>query len=232
MEEILERPTGDLVLLLLDGTGASVGTAVAVAGAIEAGELAALVSGGSVCRRADLSLAATRRLTAALELARRASLAPRPTVLRGPCDVGAIALRELGGLWRERVLVIMCDAGNRLIGMEIVAQGGQGRCLFPVREILAAALRVDSGAFALAHNHPSGDPSPSEADIDATRRVAEAARTVGLRFLGHVVAAGTCYRPVTVSPTTEYPVESGRHERIGGSELAVSERGDRHDSIT
>ena len=196
MEEIVERSTGDLVLELLDGTGASSGSAIAVAGAVEAGELAAFAPGGSLCRRADLPLAATRRLTAALELARRASLAPRPAVLRGPGDVAAIAHRELGGLRRERLLVIVCDPGNRVIGIEVVAAGGTDRCLVPVREVIAAVLRIDGRAFALAHNHTNGTPVPSGADEAATLEIAGAAGVVGLRFLVHVVVGLDAWAPV------------------------------------
>ncbi len=197
MDHIVERSTADLVSVLLDGTGASSNGALAVACAVEAGELSVLAPGGSVCRRADLSAAGTSRLTAALELARRASLAPRPPVLRSHGDVAAIALRELGGLRRERLLVIACDARNRVTGTEVVAAGGTDRCPFPVREVMTSVLRFDGRAFALARNHPGGDPSPSNADIDAMHRVAEAARAVGLRFLGQVVVAETCYRAVT-----------------------------------
>ena len=63
------------------------------------------------------------------------------------------------------------------------------RALVPVREILNAVLRHDGRAFAVAHNHPSGDPSPTEADMTATALVLAGARAVGLRFLGHVVVA-------------------------------------------
>jgi hypothetical protein len=52
--------------------------------------------------------------------------------------------------------------------------------------------------FAVAHNHPSGDPTPSERDIDATRRIAEAARAADLRFLDHVIIAGTRWNRVHI----------------------------------
>jgi DNA repair protein RadC len=63
--------------------------------------------------------------------------------------------------------------------------------MMPMREILNAVLRHDGRAFAIEHNYPSGDATPSDADRGATAEVAAAARTAGLRFLGHIVIAGT-----------------------------------------
>ena len=112
-------------------------------------------------------------------------------MLQRPEDIGAIAVRELGAARRERVLVITCDAGNRLRQSTIVSEGSVDRSLMPVREILNAVLRHDGRAFALAHNHPGGTTEASNADRRATDDVKAAARVVGLRFLGHLVVAGS-----------------------------------------
>lgn len=137
--------------------------------------------------RAELPVDVSTMLSAVLELARRVAAPRRPEVIRGPADVAAIACRELGGLRRERVLVVVCDPANRPVQTVVVCHGAIDRSLIPVREILNAVLRRDGRAFAVAHNHPCGDPEPSDADVAATRRVAQAAGVVGLRFLGHVV---------------------------------------------
>lgn len=63
-----------------------------------------------------------------------------------------------------------------------MAKGGASGCGLPVREVLSAVLRHDGVAFALAHNHPGGDPTPTDADRAATRRVSDAAASVGLRL--------------------------------------------------
>ncbi len=142
-----------------------------------------------IAEATSLPIAAAAVLAAALEVARRLEEAPLPDVIRGPSDVAAIASRELGGLSRERVLVIICDTANRLLRTITVSDGAVDRSLIPVREILNAVLRCDGRAFALAHNHPRGNPEPSDADVAATQRISDAARIVGLRFLGHVVVA-------------------------------------------
>ena len=137
--------------------------------------------------RNGIGVAKAAALVAAFQLGRRLGLDDTPLVLRSPNDVAEVARRELDGLRRERVLVLICDAANRLRRTVIVSEGSIDRSLVPVREILNAVLRHDGRAFAIAHNHPSGCPEPSEADHLATAEVRDAASVVGLRFLGHVV---------------------------------------------
>ena len=109
------------------------------------------------------------------------------TILARLADIARVASEHLTALRRERLLVLVCDGGNRLTRVAPVADGSMDRCLVPLREILNYVIRNDGRAFALAHNHPSGDPSPSQADRASTVLVSEGARVVGLRFLGHVV---------------------------------------------
>lgn len=137
-------------------------------------------------------------LVAAFHLARRAEAsASAPVTLRTAENVAHAAMRELHGVRRERVIVLVADSANRLQRTVMVSEGAIDRSMVPVREILNAVLRHDGRAFAIAHNHPCGDATPSDADRRATVDVAAAARTAGLRFLGHVVVAGTEWRPVT-----------------------------------
>lgn len=146
-----------------------------------------------VVAASPLPLEASSVLAAALELARRVAAPPPPEAIRGPADVAAIARRELGGLRRERVIVIVCDAVDRPLRSVVVSDGAIDRSLMPVREILNAVLRWDGRAFAVAHNHPCGAADPSDADLASTRCIADAARVVGLRFLGHVVVGDRCW---------------------------------------
>lgn len=140
---------------------------------------------------------ASDRAVAAFGLARRAEPdLVGADVLRTAEDAARAASRELTALRRERVLVLVCDGRNRLRHTAIVSEGSLDRSLVPVREILNAVLRHDGRAFAVAHNHPDGDAEPSDADRRATAEVKAAARAAGLRFLGHVVVAGTDWRAV------------------------------------
>jgi DNA repair protein RadC len=147
--------------------------------------------------RRGIGIAKATALVAAFHLARRAAAgAPAPVTLRTAEDVAHVAVSELQGARRERVIVLVADSANRLQRTVVVSEGAIDRSLVPVREILNAVLRQDGRAFAIAHNHPSGDATPSDADRRATAEVAAAARTSGLRFLGHVAVAGTDWREV------------------------------------
>ena len=151
-------------------------------------------------RRGGIGAARAAALVAAFRLGRLAADAvDEAPVLRGPEDVAAVALRELAGLRRERVIVLVCDGANRLRHVVTVSEGASDRAPFPVREVLQAVLRHDGKAFAVAHNHPSGDPTPSQADVEATRAIEEAARSVRVRFLDHVVVAGGQSKRLTMS---------------------------------
>ena len=182
-----------IALVLRNGTRRE--SALDVAGSLlsEYGSLHALAQARpeELATRNGIGQAKAAALVAAFQLGRRASDVAVLPILRGPADVAAVARRELDGLRRERVLVLVCDAANRLRRTVMISEGSIDRSLLPVREILNAVLRHDGRAFALAHNHPSGDPEPSAADRRVTADVITAARVTGLRFLGHVVIAGT-----------------------------------------
>lgn len=144
-----------------------------------------------LARRRGIGPAKAAAIVAAFCLAHRSG-PPQDTslIIRSADDVASIALSELHGLRRERVVVLVCDGANRFRRSVVVSEGAIDRCMVPVREILNAVLRHDGRAFALAHNHPSGDTHPSDADRRATTDVAAASKVAGLRFLGHIVVGG------------------------------------------
>jgi DNA repair protein RadC len=71
-----------------------------------------------------------------------------------------------------------------------------------VREVLNAVLRHDGRAFAIAHNHPSGDPTPGVEDVRATVQLRAAAAIVGVRFLDHVIVSGGVWESIMLPPET------------------------------
>lgn len=196
-ERLLARGPGALTerellaIILRSGTRGASAIDLATRLLAEYGGLRLLASARpeELAARTGIGSTKAASLVAAFELARRAEVDQERPVLRRADDVAAIAQPELGGLRRERVLVFVCDAANRLRQTVTVSEGSIDKSLVPVREILNAVLRHDGRSFALAHNHPSGVCEPSVADESATREVRDAATMVGLRFLGHVVVA-------------------------------------------
>jgi DNA repair protein RadC len=136
-------------------------------------------------------------LVSCFQLARLAAGDLPPPRLASAADVAAVAMREIGNANRERVVVLVCDAANRLRRVVRVSEGSVDRALLPVREILNAVLRHDGRAFAIAHNHPSGDPSPGSEDVRATGELRTAARLVGVRLLDHIVVSGDQWERVS-----------------------------------
>lgn len=136
------------------------------------------------------------RLLAAFELAARASVVPTNRVLDSGAAIAELVAPLLARERREKVLVAVADAANRVLRVVPVATGGLDSSALPVREVLHTVLRYDGRAFALAHNHPSGNPTPSIQDREATAVLGRAADAVGLRFLDHVVIAGSSWRSV------------------------------------
>jgi DNA repair protein RadC len=87
----------------------------------------------------------------------------------------------------ERIVVIHLDSEQRLLGMTVEAAGGAEDVELPVAAIAASALRLGADGIVVAHNHPSGDPEPSDADREATRRLAEIVRPIGVRLIDHLI---------------------------------------------
>ncbi len=117
-------------------------------------------------------------------LARGAEEQPR---LNSPEAVHELLAPECATLDRERLYVLLVNTRHRLIRMERVSVGSLSESVAHPREILRPALIHSAFGFVLAHNHPSGDPSPSEADRRLTRRIHEAADLLQLRLLDHVI---------------------------------------------
>jgi DNA repair protein RadC len=89
----------------------------------------------------------------------------------------------------EEVRVLYLDTGNRLIRDETVCRGTINEAPIYPREILKIAIEFGATALILAHNHPSGDPSPSAADIDATERLIRAGKELGIVMHDHIIVA-------------------------------------------
>jgi DNA repair protein RadC len=91
---------------------------------------------------------------------------------------------------REVFGLILLDTRHGVLGMEILFQGTiDGASVYP-REVVKAALDANAAAVILAHNHPSGNPEPSQEDRLITRKIVEALRTVDIRVLDHLIVAG------------------------------------------
>ncbi|GGO77137.1 JAB domain-containing protein [Nonomuraea cavernae] len=136
------------------------------------------------------------RVAAAFHLVRRAQAEPERDRVASTSDLATIAAPLLRGHSRERLVVVVCDTRGAVLRRTVLTEGGADHTTVPVREIITAVLTSGGAAFGLAHNHPSGSLDPSDDDLTATMRVAEAADTVGLRFLDHLIVTDMSWRRI------------------------------------
>ena len=113
--------------------------------------------------------------------------------LKSAASVADFYMEDLRHLEYECVFTMLLDARDNLRKSICVARGTmRGACISP-REVFAEALRHQACSFILVHNHPSGDPLPSEEDRLLTRRMLEAGAVLGIPLLDHVIVGDNCY---------------------------------------
>ena len=129
------------------------------------------------------------RLASAVELGRRAARVSLPTgqIVRGLADLEPHLRSLLEGRLKEQFVVVLLDARNRPLRTERVSEGCLTWSVVHPREVFAPAVRESAGAIIVAHNHPSGDPTPSPQDIEVTARLARVGETLGIPLLDHIV---------------------------------------------
>lgn len=135
--------------------------------------------------------------SAALELGRRRQFSDmRGRKLRSSEDCNDFFSSIIGSLAHEEFHVAVVDGQLNVIRTECVSSGGVTGTVVDVRRLMQIIVGTAGAvAFFVAHNHPSGSLKPSRQDIDLTRRIAEAARTLELRFMDHVIVARGAQSP-------------------------------------
>ena len=129
------------------------------------------------------------RIKAALEFARRLNLAvgeDRPLV-RSPSDLATVLLPEMAHLEREHFVVVSLDTRNRVLHQQTLYVGSLNATHIRVAEVFREPIRRNAAAIIVAHNHPSGDPSPSPEDVQVTRQIREAGDLLSIELLDHLV---------------------------------------------
>jgi len=143
-------------------------------------------SGPAAIRRAT-------RIKAAVELGRRAEAVRRerlPIMIICPKDVVALMAPRYAKESREVFYCLSLNTKRRLIRLTRVSIGSLNASIVHPREVFKEALEISAAAVVMVHNHPSGDPTPSGADIQLTRRLAKAGDILGIELFDHVVIGG------------------------------------------
>ena len=117
----------------------------------------------------------------------RRRIAESPAIVRSPRDTLPILRDLIGDRETERLAVLWLDTKNHVIGSEIVYVGNVSAALVRVGELYRGAVRVNATAIIVAHNHPSGDPTPSPDDMHLTAEVLAAGRLLDIALLDHLI---------------------------------------------
>jgi DNA repair protein RadC len=135
------------------------------------------------------------RVKAALALATRLVERPRARVasIRGPADVHSRLAARLVPLEHEVFVALALDVKHRVIAERQLAMGGVCSVEIVPRDVFALLVREAAAAAIVVHNHPSGDPSPSDADRRITDRLHAAGQLVGVPVVDHVIVATGSY---------------------------------------
>lgn len=112
---------------------------------------------------------------------------PKGSAILSSACVKDFVQQKLGGSVVERFIVISLSARMRPIAWSLVGIGTEMSCPVGIPSVLRFALMAGGPSFIVAHNHPSGDPSPSGEDDTLTRALADGARAVGLELIDHVI---------------------------------------------
>jgi len=115
----------------------------------------------------------------------------RSNYLTSPQHVKSYLIATLANEEREVFGLILLDSQHGVLGFERLFYGTIDSAHVYPREIVKTVLNANAAAVILAHNHPSGNPEPSQADIALTKRLHDALRTVDVRLLDHLVIGGT-----------------------------------------
>jgi DNA repair protein RadC len=131
----------------------------------------------------------------ALELGRRmvlASVESRPQV-KTPADAAQLLMLDMGLLEQEEVRTMLLDTRNRVLAIHTIYKGSLNAASMRVAELFKEAIRSNCASLIVAHNHPSGDPTPSAEDISTTKTLVQAGKLLDIEVLDHVVVCQNRY---------------------------------------
>ncbi len=150
---------------------------------------------GDLTEVRGISTAKIAQLKAALELGRRLLLSSpdaRPQIT-SPTDAANLLMLEMSGLEQENLRTLLLDTKNRVLKSHTVYVGNVNASIIRISEVFREAVKENATAIIVAHNHPSGDPTPSPEDVQVTRSIVEAGILLSIEVLDHLVIGHHCF---------------------------------------
>lgn len=131
--------------------------------------------------------AAKRIQIVSLKMVRESTILYEARKISSPKDAAGLGQRFLEEADREQVIVCCLDNKNAPINLNVVSMGTLNTSLIHPREVFKTAIMSNAASIVLFHNHPSGDPEPSQEDISITKRIADAGTLMGIELLDHII---------------------------------------------
>lgn len=149
----------------------------------------ARASAAQLCRFKGVGEAQAVRLKAAFALGKRlfAQTTGDVTRIASPADAANLLMAEMQHLEQEHLRVILLDTRNRVMGVRTLYIGNVNSSIIRIAEVFRPAIAENAPAIIVAHNHPSGDASPSPEDVSVTRSIVAAGSTLGIDVLDHII---------------------------------------------
>lgn len=147
-----------------------------------------------LCKIDGIDSAKATALLAAFELSKRALEVNDTNLPMIETAKDAVAqLTDIRDLKKEHFVVLYLNAKNQLVHKETISMGTLNANLVHPREVFEPALKCSAAQVVAAHNHPSGDPKPSEDDIEITKRLTEAGKLMGIDVMDHIIVSKNSY---------------------------------------
>ena len=148
------------------------------------------MSHADLCQVKGIGKAKAAQLMAAIELGRRIAVSSpeERLTISSPADAANLLMYQMSALEQEYLFVILLDTRNRVLGKPLeVYHGSLNTSMIRTAEVFREAVKINAAGLIVAHNHPSGDPSPSPEDVAVTRTLVEAGRLLDVEVLDHLV---------------------------------------------
>lgn len=144
---------------------------------------------GALCKERGLGEVKAAKLLASVELARRLAIEKPDERVRihSPEDVVILISSEMAALDQEELRVVLLNTKNEVLRIVTVYRGSVNAAQIRVAEVFKEAVRQNAPSIVIAHNHPSGDPTPSSDDVAVTRELVQAGRLLDIEVLDHLV---------------------------------------------
>lgn len=134
-------------------------------------------------------------LIAAMELGYRLALSNRPIYgeVHSSYQVGSYFMAELKDEEQEHLIVVCLNVKNKIIAKQTIALGTLDYATMHPRDVFRVAVKHNAARIIMVHNHPSGDPEPSNNDIQTTKRLVKCGELIGIPVLDHIIVGEECY---------------------------------------